>query len=203
VNLGLFETIRRIVQDEMRQIRTTELAVVQDQQVGSDKYSCSVQLRNSGIVLKNVPVATGKIGLVSIPAVGDLVLVQFIGGDVHTPVITGGVYNDQDQPTKSDDGDFILHLPLGADDDSAAHVELKSKDRRSLRIKLGGGLEIKLQDDDPAVTIDAGGGKGTVQIDGDGAITLKSSGDVKISGNAINVEAQGQLTLKGATVNIN
>jgi hypothetical protein len=203
VNLGLYETIRKIVQEEMHRKRTAEIGVVQDQQVGSDKYSCSVQLRNSGIVLKNVPVATGKIGLVSIPAVGDMVLVQFLGGDIQWPVITGGLYNDKDQPTKSDDGDFILHLPLGADDDSAAHVELQSKNSRLLRIKLGGGLEIKLQDDDPAVTIDAGGGKGTVQIDGDGAITLKSNGDVKISGNAIKVEAQGELTLKGSTVNIN
>ena len=99
----LFETVRRIAQAELRQIRTAELAVVKDQHAhegasDNDNYACDVELRNSGLALKQVPVATGQVGAVNIPAVGDLVLVQFIGGDINAPVITGRFYNDQDRP---------------------------------------------------------------------------------------------------------
>ena len=205
---SLYETIRRIVLDEIAQVRTAELAVVKEQhphEAGSDNdnYACSVELRNSGLALKHVPVATGRIGLASIPAVGDLVLVQFIGGDINSPIITGGLYNDQDRPPVNADGQMILHLPLDAGDSDAVHIALQSGDSRTLDLQLGSGLSIKLQDDDPAVEIDVGGGNAKVTIGKDGAITLESQGDVSLKGSQITIEAQGQLNLKGATVNLN
>ena len=115
----LYDTIRRIVQEELGQVRTAELAVVQEQH--ADEFAASVKLRDSEIVLRKVPVATQRIGAVSIPAVGDLVLVQFVGGSVNAPVITGRLYNDEDRPPANDDGQAVLHLPLAAGDDDAVH----------------------------------------------------------------------------------
>ena len=112
-------------------------------------------LRDSGIVLRNVPVATSRIGAVAIPAVGELVLVQFVGGDINAPVIVGRLYNDEDRPPENEDGQAVLHLPLGASDDSAVHIELKSGDARELSVKLGSALTFVLRDDDPVVEIDA------------------------------------------------
>ncbi len=208
MTLSLFETIRRIVQDEIGQVRTAELAVVKEQHAhesasDNDNYACSVELRNSGLALKHVPVATGRVGIAGIPSVGDLVLVQFIGGDINSPVITGGLYNDQDRPPVNADGQMILHLPLGAGDSDAVHIALQSRDSRTLNVQMGSGLSIKLQDDDPAVEIDVDGGKAKVTISKDGAVTLESQGAVSVKGNQITIEAQGQLNLKGATVNIN
>jgi uncharacterized protein involved in type VI secretion and phage assembly len=208
VTLSLYETIQRIVAAELLRVRTADLAVVQELHPhagGSDKdnYACTVQLRNSQIVLKRVPVATQQIGAVSIPNVGDLVLVQFIGGDVNAPVITGRLYNDEDRPPPNDEGQAIVHLPLGAGDGDAVHLELNSGDSRALTLQLGDGLKVELKDDDPAVKIDVGGGKATVQIDRDGTIKLENQGKVQISGSEIKIEAQAQLTLKGATVAIN
>jgi len=68
-----------------------------------------------------------------------------------------------------------------------------------------------LQDDDPVAELDVDGGKATVKIGRDGSIsidaqsdvTLKSQGNIKLEGTEVSVKAQGQLTLKGATVNIN
>ncbi|MBI9093056.1 MAG: hypothetical protein JEZ12_27915 [Desulfobacterium sp.] len=99
----LFDTIRRIVQEEVRRVRTAELGVVEEQhshaeESDKDNYGCTVALRDSGIVLKKVPVATQRIGTVGIPAVSELVLVQFIGGDINATVITGRLYNDEDRP---------------------------------------------------------------------------------------------------------
>jgi phage baseplate assembly protein gpV len=208
VTLTLLESIQRVVQHELGRVRTAELAVVQEQhphasESDTDNYACSVTLRDSGILLKQVPVATARIGTVAIPAVGDLVLVQFIGGDLNAPVIIGRLYNDEDRPPVNEDGQAILHVPLGADDAEAVHFELRSGDARELILKLGTGLVVNLRDDDPVVEVDVGEGKAKLSIAQDGAVTLESSGNVSLKGTEIAIEASGQLTLKGATVNIN
>ncbi len=202
--LTLFETIQRIVQEELGRIRTAEIAIVQEQHA-QDDYACTVQLRNSGILLKQVPVATPRIGGVSIPAVGDMVLVQFIGGDINAPVITNSLYNDEDKPPTNDDGQAILHLPLGAGDSDAVHIELHSGDEREIILKLGDALSLTLHDDDPVVKLDVDGGKATLTINRDGGVKLESQGDISIKGGGdITIEAQSQLNLKGSSaVNIN
>ena len=207
MTLTLFESIQQIVRDELGRVRTAELATVQTQHPhassgDSDNYACTVVLRDSGIVLGHVPVATGRIGSASIPAVGELVLVQFLNGDVNAPVIVGRLYNDEDRPPPNDDGQAVLHLPLGAGDDDAVHLELHSGSARKAIVKLGSGLDVTVQDDDPVVKIDVGG-NASLTIGKDGAVSIESQGDVKLKGNQISVEAQGKLTLKGATVNIN
>jgi phage baseplate assembly protein gpV len=212
----LYETIRRLVREELGQVRTAELAVVQAQHPhasasDNDNYACTVELRDSGLVLKQVPVATERIGSVTIPAVGELVLVQFLGGDLNSPVITGRLYNEQDRPPPSDDGQWILHVPLGAGDSDAVHVELHAVQKREVLLRLGSALTVTLKDDDPVVEIDVDGGKAAVKIARDGGVTLTSQGsltveastDVALKGANVKIEASGQLTLKGSVVNIN
>jgi uncharacterized protein involved in type VI secretion and phage assembly len=215
MTLTLFETIRRIVQEELRQIRTAELAIVQAQHPhasdsDTDNYACTVQLRNSGIVLQQVPVATQRVGSVSIPAVGELVLVQFVGGDINAPIITGRLYNDEDRPPVNDDSQAILHLPLGAGDSDAVHIELHSGATRELAITLGDGISLNIRDDDPVMELSINGGSATLKLDRDGAVTLESQGDISVKGgnvsmegNEITIKAQGQLTLKGQAINLN
>jgi len=215
VTLTLFDTIRRIVREEIGRARTAELAVVQEQHshaAGDDKdnYSCTVRLRDSGVVLRKVPVATQRIGVVSIPAVDELVLVHFIGGDINAPIITGRLYNDEDRPPVNDDGQLVLHLPPGAADDEAVHLELHTSDRRELTLRLGESLELSLRDDDPVVELSVGGGKATLRIDSDGAVTLETQGklaleggEVTIDGDSVTIAASGELKLEGSTVNVN
>jgi uncharacterized protein involved in type VI secretion and phage assembly len=208
VTLTLYESIQQIVRDEVGRIRTAELATVQKQHPHAsdgdgDNYACTVVLRDSGIVLSRVPVATGRIGSASIPAVGELVLVQFVNGDVNAPVIVGRLYNDEDRPPPNDDGQAILHLPLGASDDQAVHLELHSGGARKAIVKLGSGLDVTVQDDDPVVKVDVGG-NATVSIDKAGNVSIESQADVELkAGGSMDIEASGTLTLKGATVNIN
>ena len=206
--MNLYQTIQRIVQEELGRVRTAELAVVQEQHPHAsdsdkDNYACTVRLRDSGIVLNQVPVATQRIGSASIPAAGELVLVQFVGGDINAPIITGRLYNDEDRPPLNEGDQAILHLPSGAEDGDAVHVELHSGEKRELVFRLGSGVEISVRDDDPVLELKADGDKATLRIDRDGAVTLESQGKVEISGSEIAVEAQGQLNLKGSTVNIN
>ena len=208
MTLTLYETVQKIVQEELGRVRTAELALVQEQHPHAgdsdkDNYACTVRLRDSGIVLEQVPVATSRIGSVSIPAVNELVLVQFVGGDINAPIITGRLYNDEDRPPVNDDGQAITHLPLGAEDADAVHMELYSGEARELVFRLGSGIEVNVRDDDPVVELKVDGGKLTLQVDRDGAVALESQGNVELKGSEISIEAQGQLNLKGGTVNIN
>jgi phage baseplate assembly protein gpV len=208
MTLTLYETVQRIVQEELGRVRTAELAIVQEQyphadDSDKDNYACTVRLRDSGIVLEQVPVATSRIGCVSVPALNELVLVQFVGGDINAPIITGRLYNDEDRPPVNDDGQAITHLPLGAEDADAVHIEVHSGDTRELVFKLGSGIEVNVRDDDPVVELKVDGGKLTLQVDRDGAVALESKGNVELKGNEISIEAQSQLNLKGGTVNIN
>lgn len=207
MTLTLFESIQQIVREEVGRMRTAELATVQKQHPhsssgDSDNYACTVVLRDSGIVLARVPVATERIGSASIPAVGELVLVQFLNGDINAPVIVGRLYNDADRPPPNDDGQAILHLPLGASDDQAVHVEVHSDTRKAI-VKLGSGLDLTVQDDDPVVKVDVAG-QAKLEIGKDGSIKIESQTAISIKGGSdVKIEASGQLTLKGATVNIN
>lgn len=205
----LFDTIRRIVQEEVARSRSAELAVVQEQHPHADEsdmdnYACTVALRNSEIVLRQVPVATQRIGAAAVPAVGDLVLVQFIGGDINAPVITGRLYNDEDRPPVNTDQQMVTHLPPGAAEDEAVHMELNSGDSKSVVVNIGSAIKLTLVDDDPAVLLDVGDGAVTLSITPGGELVIESQGDLKLasSGN-IEMEAGGDINLTGATINLN
>ena len=212
---SLLETIQKIVREELNRVRVSELAVVQESHPhtddgDSDNYSCTVVLRNTGIVLKQVPVTTPRIGTTAIPEPGNLVLVQFTGGDLNAPVISGCLYNDEDRPPANDQGKAVWHLPPDAAENDAVHAELVSGDQRELVLKLGKGLTLNLRDDDPVVELSVDGGKATLTIARDGAITIESKGDLSIKANGvelkgaeINIESDGPLNIKGSVINLN
>lgn len=209
---NLYDTIRQIIRQELRQVRSAELGIVQEQHPhasdsDSDNYACTVVLRDSEIVLPRVPVATGRIGAATIPNVGELVLVQFVSGNINKPVIIGRFYNDEDRPPVNEDGQLVYHLP-----EVGGGVQLLVNGHEStLELQMGSGVTVTLQDADPAVLIDVGGGSATLQIDSDGtvmltsqrALTLEAATDMTLKALNITAEASAQLTLKGALVQIN
>lgn len=202
----LYDSIRRIVREEMRRQRGAELAVVQEQYPhaddgDTDNYACTVVLRDSGIVLKRVPVMVMRKGAASIPDVGDLVLVQFLNGDINAPVIVGSLYNDEDRPPANGSGQAVLQLPLGG---GGIELLMDSESATSLELSVGGAATITVIDDDPVLTIDVGGGNAALEISRDGSVSLSSGTGIEIkSGADMTIEAGGNLNLKGALVNIN
>jgi len=202
----LFDSIRRIVREELRQQRHAELAVVQEQhphadEGDSDNYSCTVVMRGNGIVLRRVPLMVLRKGAASVPDVGDLVLVQFLNGDINAPVIVGSLYNDEDRPPANTSGQAVFNLPLGG---GGVELVVNSEDTSAVELKVGDGLNLKLVDDDPVLTVDVGGGSAVLEIARNGSLTLNSNNGVEIKAAAdMTIEAGGQLNLKGAMVNIN
>jgi phage baseplate assembly protein gpV len=206
---NLLETLRQIVQQEMRSQRVCELATVKEQfphaeEGDKDNHAVTVVLRDSGIELKKVPVATSRKGVASIPDVGDLVLVQFVGGDINAPIVVGSLYNDEDRPPPNASGQYMLRLPAAEDESGSVQLLIDSEQQRSLTLTVGGGVKVTLIDDDPPVKIDVADGSAVIEIARDGTVKFKSNNNIEIKAAAdIKIEASGQLTLKGATVNIN
>lgn len=208
--------LRRLIREEMSSLRVAELGVVQAQHAhesdgDADNYAVTVRLRDSGIVLGKVPVATGRLGSVAIPPVGALVLVQFIGGDVNAPVVTGTFYNEEDRPPLSADGQVVWSLPADAAPDDALRLEVSSTTNKSVLLKLASAVTVELRDDDPALKIDVGG-NASLTIDSDGTVTISSSQAISLkSSSSLTLESQGDMdlkasgtmTLQGSVINLN
>lgn len=223
---SIVQTIQEIVRTELRSVRIAELGVVEAVSPHSDgsdndNYGCDVRLKNTGLLLKRVPVATGHLGSVSIPNVGDLVLLTFAKGDASQPIVLARLYTDDDRPPLNNNNELIMHLPLHADDDKAIKTAIRNIDKNSpprevvieMRPKItvrvtdgtvratAGKSEMTLDQPDDGggtVTVVAGGTKITMNQDGD--VTLESLGNVSLKADgSVEIQAGTSLTLKAGT----
>lgn len=221
----IVDTIQAIIQQELRRVRVAELGLVEavyphSDNGDGDNYGCDVRLKNSGLLLKRVPIATGHIGTVAIPNIGDLVLLAFDKGDVNQPMVIGRLYNDGDRPPLNNPDEVIFRLPLAEADDKTIKAAIRNisdnsppreilvemPPKISVRITDGtvrasaGQTEMKLDQPDGSggtVTVLAGRTRITMNQDGDvtveaaGAMTLKATRDLTIEG--MNVKIKGQM----------
>ena len=191
--------MKRVAEHEARRILTTELGVVtavfpHADEGDTDNYEVSVQLKGrllpdgQRMELRRVPVATPYLGFAAVPNVGDLVLVQFIGGDVNAPVVTGRLYDDENRPPPNQQDELLLQHKR----DAGASLKLDAEGRVILTSKS---LENTLTLDDEAVTIRNEKFSLTIDFKGE-KITLSSDKDLQL------VATSGTLTLEGNAVEI-
>jgi len=227
-------TIREIVRQELRAVRVADLGLVEEvfphgAESDQENYACDVRLKNSGLLLKRVPVMTGHIGMVAIPNVGDLVLLTFEKGDVNQPIIIGRLYNEQDRPPLSATDEIVFRLPLAEADDKTIKAAIRNHQDQSpprelifemppkitVRVTDGtvrataGKTEMKLDQPDGSsggtVTVFAGRTKIVMNQDGDitveaaGAMTLKASRDLRIEGMNVSIKGQMKTEIEAGT----
>ena len=226
----IVNTIQEIVRQEMRRLRVTDQGLVEEVYPHSgasdvDNYGCDVRLKNSGLLLKRVPLAIGHIGTAAIPNKGDLVLLAFDKGDVNQPIIIGRLYNDKQRPPLNNPDEVIFRLPLADTDDNTIMAAIRNHQSHSpprelivemppkivVRITDGtvrataGKTEMKL--DQPGgtggtVTVFAGSTKITMNQDGDVVVeaaadmTLKAVGDLNVQGRNVKIEGQMNTDIK-------
>lgn len=218
---GIVTTIQEIIRQELRRMYVAELGVVEavfphSGEDDDENYGCDVRLKNSGLLLRRVPVSTGHIGTVAIPNVGDLVLLAFEGGDVNAPIIIGRLYNDEDRPPLSKTDEIIFRLPLAEADDKTIKGAIRNistnSPAREMRFEMPPKITLRIDDgsihavaDDMEVNVEqpnASGGQITI-IAGRTTITMTQDGDISIEAQgSMSLKANGDLSLEGATVSI-
>lgn len=226
----ILETIQAIVRQEMARVRVADLGVVEAVQPhrdagDRDNYGCDVRLKNSGLLLRRVPIATQHVGSAAIPNKGDLVLLTYDKGDVNQPIVIGRLYSDAARPPPNDTSQLVMRLPLAEPDDDTLMTLMRQdpsgspkREARMLmppRITLhvtddmvhavAGNSELKL--DQPGagggtVTVMAGRSTITMDEDGDvvvesaGSLTIRATGDLLLEGKAVKIKSQMDMTLE-------
>lgn len=191
------------------------------------------------------PMSGKEYGMFFLPEVGDEVLVGFVDGDFSDPYVLGSLWNPkapapvtvQDgknelRTVKSktahklefNDGEEKPGLTLTTAQES--RLEINDKDKWITLTDKAGENYLKIDINGGTVTLEAKTklvlkcGGASIELDGSGgAITIKTSGNIKIDGqqvdaagkSAVNVKASGQLNLeasgpanlKGAIVKVN
>ena len=217
----IIDTIQGIIRHELAAVRVAELGVVEElypHSAGGDKdnYGCDVRLKNSGLLLKRVPVATGHIGTVAIPNKGDLVLLAFDKGDINQPIVIGRLYNDADRPPLNNPDEVIFRLPLAKADDKTIKAAIRNhadnNPPREMLIEMPPKITVRITDGTVKATAgktemtldqpNGSGGKVTV-IAGRTKITMNQDGDITIdAAGAMSLKATRDLTLEGQNVKI-
>jgi len=229
---NLLEAIQGIAEHKLNQMLTCDVGQVTSvfphvDEGDFDNYECNVSIAGLDGELRRVPVATPHIGTASIPNVGDLVLVTFVRGDVHQPVIVGRLYNDEDRPPANKPDEIIQRLPLHAEDTEAIKIELRKQDgdpAREVLIELADTIQVRIVDteitaqagetkltlsqpgsSDGVITVEAGSSTLTINQDGDvlvesaGAMDLKASGDLSLTASNITLKSDMATQIEAGT----
>ena len=190
----MVEVIRKIVEAEIRKIHVAELGVVTSifphaSDSDKDNYECNVKLKNTGLELQKVPIATQHIGLAHIPKVDEMVLVTFLNGDINAPILIGRMYTAEDRPP-ANDGEEIIYIPPYSEN---------AKLRR-IHMELPSGIILSVTDD--ILNVEAG--KTTLKINRDGNIEVESnekvsitaSGEMTFTADKITIESKQDMNIK-------
>lgn len=215
----LYDSVARIARHEAAARAVSAVGIVTSlfpAEGGPADHAVTVQLRDSGLVLPRVPVAVGAMGFAAIPAEGDLVVVLFLEGDLHAPVVVGRLYYPDQDPPKHKDGQLVLRLPSGSTDPEL-NCEINA-DPVGILITLPGDVKVELQKEAITLAVGeieakfeaAGGGRLTAAAGGtaitlkkDGDLSMKSSGKIKIEGSEVEIAGQSKVKISGAMVEIN
>ena len=221
------KTMRSIARDEIGQRWQPALGVVTSVhgRNGETAHACTVELRETGIVLPKVPIAVGLLGLAALPAENDVVLVAFANGDLHAPFVVGRLYDEEVSPPKHGPGEAVLSLPGGEDaDDARLEIRITTPDdgTRNLHLTIDGGVKVELEVRDDGIRLQAQDtklaltqtsssdgkaelvvGQTSVVLEQGGDMTLEAGGTLKLKASQVEIAGDATVKVTGQTVDIN
>jgi len=158
-----------------------------------------------------VPMAGGDRGTWFLPEIGDEVLVAFEGGELAHPYVIGALWNGQDAPPESNDGNNDVRSVTSR----AGHaLAFDDADDGGVTIETNAGHTITLDDASGSekITIEDSSGSNVIEFDGTGQSLSIEAGakltveapqvELKADGN-MTIDASGVLTLNGAIIKLN
>jgi len=103
--------IVRLIKENTAQPEFGEITKVFEHTEPDDgsNFEANVKLRDSDKTRRGVPVANNPfMGAISVPEVGDTVLVDFLDGESEAPVVVGFMHNDEDRAPVGEAGMYRL-----------------------------------------------------------------------------------------------
>lgn len=151
-------------------------------------------------------------GLFAIPDVDDEVLVVFEQGDIRRPFVIGGLWNGRDAPPPPVPGSGVERpLVRSWHSRTGHHITVYDTSDNKIEIVTKGGHTVTLDDANSEIKVTSSGGLTLTFADNSSKITLegneiavKANGSLKIeSGANMDLQAGGQMNIKGAVINLN
>ena len=215
---SLFDSVSRIARHEAAARSIAAIGVVVDVFDGDGEppnHAVSVKLRETGLLLPEVPIAVAVPGQAATPRVGDLMVVLFADGDINAPVVIGTLYHADLAPPAHGDGDVVFALPADAQQPSFRAV-LRGADPK-LTVTMG---DVEVVADDTRVHVRTGDAQATVEAAGNGRIelsigdasvtvtgrsdiVLKTGGKLSLQADDVEIMGQSSVTIAGARVKVN
>jgi uncharacterized protein involved in type VI secretion and phage assembly len=124
------------------------------------------------------PLAGPELGFFFQPEIGDEALLAFEMDDIRRPLILGFLWNGDNAPPSDDPNLRLIQTVSG----------------HKITLDDTGGSE--------NITIEDSSGTNKIVLNQDG-ITIESTGDIKIKGVNLNLEASAKLTAKGQPIHLN
>lgn len=173
--------IRAIIREELRSLRLGDIAVVTSvfPHAGdgdAHNYECNVKLREGELELRKVPIATPHIGMVSPPAVGDLVLLSYVGGDPNRAVVVGRLYSDENRTPLHEENEWRVEAPLQGKSSLAI-------DKNGALVLTAGKTVVTLRQDD------------SLEIIAEKDLNIEVKGNVNLKCTDCKVDASGDVEL--------
>ena len=176
----LVHILRAIVRDELKHLRLGDIGVVTatlpHAEGDTHNYECNVKLRELDLELRNVPLTTPHVGMVSAPREGDLVHISYVGGDPNRPIVTGRLYSDKANPPIHAAGEWRVESPLGG------LASLAIDKDQSIVITTGKNVVTIKQD-------------AAIEITGEAELTIAVKGDVSLKCANATIDASGNIDL--------
>ncbi len=210
--LGLYEGIERVARHVAAGRATAGVGkVVSTHPAGpgspAPNHAVTVEMRESGLVLPEVPVAVGAMGFAVLPAIDDLVLVVFAEGDFNAPIVAGRLYNADQRPPEHKDDQLVFRLPPGqAKGDLNLVVDMG---KPSITLDLPGGLKLTLQEGQAVLEVGkmrltlSGSGSGEATLEaGRSSIRLKQDQSIALTAQEITLKADTRIAMEAAQIQI-
>jgi phage baseplate assembly protein gpV len=220
---GTIDIMRRVARAELATRRGCRLAVVtathpHEAEDDENNYEVDVRLKHEDLELRRIPVCTTVPGFVVSPRVDDLVLVEFLDGDLAQPIVIACLYHAADRPPIHADGDLVIEhrvpddtrnqLRFAADGGIQLQREVTKEDHSeatarivldpdgTIRVTVKDKITLTLAED--GITLEAPDAPVTVKCDGvtvESAVNIK--GDVEVEGDLKVTGSSGSTTISG------
>ena len=176
---GVVEIMQQVVRQELVRQRTSLLGVVtavfaHTAEDDDNNYEVDLRLKHEDLELRKVPVAVGHVGVAAPARVDDLVLVQFVDGDLNQPLVVGRFYHADDRPPLHREGEVLFEQRVP--DGTLNH--LRFTDDGSIYLQRD---VTKPEDNSEAkATIRIDGASGNIRITAGAAIVIDLTNDSEL-----------------------